>query len=401
MKSLRSLDDVVADELSRRADALAQEWIDGIERTRPKHQPKTALVADLREHIPTLVRSIVEYMRAPGNATHSTVVESLRLHADRRRALGYDIHKLLTDFEVLSRLVFSAFTETVGRFEQHADAREVAELAGRLRQALMEITSEAVGMYRDAEMEQRRVLGTKLSDFARAMAHELKNPLGAAQSGVQMLQDTDVVKTADDRERFMRIVLRNLVRMQDLIQDIRALVTADGSEREERWASLAAVVAKVFAELQPEADARGVHLEVEGTIPQATVDASRLEIAMANLVGNAIKYSDATKADRRVVVTAREADEHPFPAWRIEIRDNGLGIPASAQPNVFRRHFRAHPKVAEGTGFGLAIVFELVKSAGGRIWFDSEEKRGTTFYVVIPDGADRRLQDRRGTTPEK
>lgn len=399
MTSVRSLDDVVADELSRRAGALAQEWVDGIERTRPKHRPTSALIADLREHIPTLVRGIVEYMRTPDAATHANVVERLRLHADRRRALGYDIHELLTDFEVLSRLVFKAFTETVGRFEEHADVREVAELAGRLREALMEITSDAVGMYRDAELEQRRVLGTKLSEFAQTMAHELKNPLGAAQSGFQMLQDTDVVKTADDRDRFTRLVLRNLVRMQDLIQDIRALVTADGAEREERWAELDGLIAKVFAELEPQAAARGVRLAIEGSIPVASVDVSRLEIALVNLVGNAIKYSDHTKADPHVVVSACKANENTARgAWRIEIRDNGLGIPAAAQHNVFNKHFRAHPTVAEGTGFGLAIVGELVKGAGGRLWFDSEEKRGTTFYLVVPDGGERRIGERRKTT---
>lgn len=326
MSANESLDHFVADELSRRADALAQGWIDGIERTQRRHQAKTALVADLREHVPALVRGIVEYMREPGETAHANVIERLRLHADRRRAVGYDIHELLSDFEVLSRLVFRAFSETVGRFEGRVDVRKVAELAGRLRQALMEITSDAVGMYRDAELEQRRVLGRKLSDFARTMSHELKNPLGAAHSGVQMLQDADVVKTADDRDRFTGIVLRNLVRMQDLIQDIRSLVTADNTDGLERWAALDSLIARVVGELQPQAAARGVRLTIEGGVPE-------------------------------------------------------------------------HPRVAEGTGFGLAIASELIKGAGGRIWFDSEEKRGTTFYVVMPDGEDRRTMERRGADP--
>lgn len=400
MNSLESLDDFVADELSRHAEALAREWVDGIERAQRRRPAKTALLAELREHIPDLVRGVVEYMREPGETTHARVVQRLRLHADRRRSVGYDIHELLTDFEVLSRLVFKAFTEAVGRFEGRAGVREVAELAGRLREALMEITSDAVGMYRNAELEQRRQLGKKLSDFARAMTHELKNPLGAAQSGVEMLQDEEVVKTADDRDRFTRLVLRNLVRMQDLIQDIRALVTADDTEREERWAGLDTLIAKVLDEMQPLAAERGVHLEIEGSLPRATVDASRLEIALVNLVGNAIKYSDAEKADRRVIVSARDAGEGaPRRAWRIEIRDNGLGIPGAAHSKVFTQHFRAHPKIAEGTGFGLAIVSELVKGAGGRIWFDSEEGRGTTFYIVVPDGGERRTGDRRRTEP--
>src|SRR5688572_21932634 len=135
-----------------------------------------------------------------------------------------------------------------------------------------------------------------------------------------MLQDADVVKTADDRDRFTRLVLRNLVRMQDLIQDIRALVTADDTDRNERWTRLDAVIAKEFRELRSEAAARGVRMEIEGPLPDAIVDASRLEIVLINLIGNAIKYSDAGKPDRRVTVSAREAGEGATGrAWLIEI----------------------------------------------------------------------------------
>jgi signal transduction histidine kinase len=396
VSSRNPLENFIADELRRHSNDLANEWIDDIERADRAASAKGALVAELREHVPDLVRSIVEFMRDPGDPSRSAVIARLRLHADRRRAQGYDIHQLLTDFELLSKLVFAAFSEAVGRSETVADVRAVADLAGRLREALMEITSDAVGMYREAELEQRRALAKKVADFTRSMTHELKNPLGAARSGTEMLQDADIVKTSDDRDRFLRLVLRNLVRMQDLIQDIRALAMADDSERGERWTRLDTLVAKVFDELRPSAKTKDVRLEVEGTLPDATVDAARLEIALINLVGNSIKYSDSQKQDRRVTVSARESgDELKKLVWRIEIRDNGLGIPRELHGSVFKQHFRAHPNVAEGTGLGLTIASELIAGAGGRIWFESEEHRGTTFFIEIPDGADRRTGERR------
>jgi signal transduction histidine kinase len=299
---------------------------------------------------------------------------------------------------MLSKLVFAAFSEAVDKYDGVADVRAVADLAGRLREALMEITSDAVGMYREAELEQRRALAKKVAEFTRSMTHELKNPLGAARSGAEMLQDTDIVKTSDDRERFTRLVLRNLIRMQDLIQDIRALALADDSERQERWMGLDALVPKVFDELQASAKSKGVRLEIEGPLPDATVDAARLEIALVNLIGNAIKYSDSQKQDPHVTVSAKEAGEElKQPAWQIEIRDNGLGVPKELHASVFKQYFRAHPNVAEGTGLGLTIASELVSDAGGRIWFESEERRGTTFFIVIPEGGDRRTSQRRRT----
>jgi signal transduction histidine kinase len=74
----------------------------------------------------------------------------------------------------------------------------------------------------------------------------------------------------------------------------------------------------------------------------------------------------------------------------IEVRDNGLGIPKDLHSSVFQKHFRAHKDVAEGTGLGLAIAAELIVSADGQISFESEEGSGTTFFIEIPEGGDRR-----------
>ena len=398
MQPRSPLDNFVANELSRRAPVLAEEWIGHIERADREAMATEALIADLRHHIPDLVHGVVEFMRDPTERSRSALVTRLRQHADRRRARGYDIHQLLTDFELLSKLVFASFADAVERYDGgSAQPREVAALAGRLREALMEITSDAVGMYRQAELEQRRALARKLADYARVITHELKNPLSAAQSGTQMLQEADLLKTADDRDRFIRLVLRNLVRMQDLMHDIRAVALADDGDREERWLPLDALVAKVFDELRHQAVGKGVHLEIGSDLPGASVDASRLDIVLSNLIGNAIKYSDARKERRRVTVsTGATEDRRKSDRLRIEIRDNGLGIPQDRHGSVFKQGFRAHQDVAEGTGLGLAIASELVADAGGRIWFESEEGTGTTFFIELPAGEDRRVQERRG-----
>lgn len=392
-----SLEDFVADELSRRSTALADHWIQQMERSDSGAVTTDALVSDLREHVPELVRCVVEFMRDPGETSRPSLVTRLRLHADRRRARGYDLQQLLTDFELLSKLVFTAFADAIKEYGGGAaDPGAVAVLAGRLREALMEITSDAVGMYRQSELEQKRALAKKLSDFGRLVTHELKNPLGAAQSGTQLLQDTSVVSTANDRDRFIRLVLRNLVRMQDLIRDIRAVSLGEDAERVERWTQLDVVVAKVFDELKSQAKKKGVRLDIEGALPPASVDATRLDIALANLIGNAIKYSDPRKQDRRITVRANtRRDRRKGQCVRLEVRDNGLGIPKAMHGSVFKQHFRAHPHVAEGTGLGLAITNELVTSAGGKIWFESVEGEGTTFYVDVPEGDGRRTEQRR------
>jgi signal transduction histidine kinase len=250
----------------------------------------------------------------------------------------------------------------------------------------MEITSEGVGLYRKRELERNAELAQRLSAFASAITHELKNPLGAAQAGAQMLREKDIVASADQQESFIKLVLRNLVRVHDLIDEIRTMALAAGVEGGERHALLDNILEKVFLEVREDARKKDVALEIEGTIPKACIDAFRSEIVMVNLIGNAIKYSDAGKSARWVRVSAAStASTTNEAAWLVTVRDNGLGIPTAVQANVFRRHFRAHPEVAEGTGLGLAITQEVTTAGGGHIAFDSEEGVGTTFRVIFPD----------------
>jgi signal transduction histidine kinase len=117
-----------------------------------------------------------------------------------------------------------------------------------------------------------------------------------------------------------------------------------------------------------------------------TVDVGRLELAFVNLLSNAIKYSDADKAQRFVEVQAvGVADDFAC----IEVRDNGIGIPAAALATIFERFTRAHLDHAEflhvaGIGLGLSIVEDCVRAMGGRIEARSVEKQGSTFALTLP-----------------
>ena len=84
-------------------------------------------------------------------------------------------------------------------------------------------------------------------------------------------------------------------------------------------------------------------------MPDVQVDATRVELALINLIGNAIKYSDPTKEDRWVRVSVQRDERW----WRISVEDNGVGIPEGMQDRVFEQFVRAHPGVAEGSGLGL------------------------------------------------
>jgi signal transduction histidine kinase len=126
-----------------------------------------------------------------------------------------------------------------------------------------------------------------------------------------------------------------------------------------------------------------VQVSVTRPLPRINVDLTRVEIALVNLISNAIKYSDPEKPDRRIDIDVERVDPDGN-RWEVRVSDNGLGIPENVQPQIFERHFRAHPGRGEGTGLGLAITRQLIEQAGGQVWFESTAGEGSTFHVVVP-----------------
>jgi signal transduction histidine kinase len=198
-----------------------------------------------------------------------------------------------------------------------------------------------------------------------------------------VLENDGMTEGAAERRRFTDIVRRNLERARGIIDDIRELALARstyaGMGRRER---LADVLAQALAEVEALARERGVEVEVPGEVPDMVVDASRVEIILLNLIGNAIKYSDPGKPHRwiRLRFTGRAEDGE---RW-VSVADNGLGIPPEHQGSVFQRFFRAHPAVADGTGLGLSIAREAAEQIGSRLVLESHPGEGTTFRFSLP-----------------
>ena len=145
------------------------------------------------------------------------------------------------------------------------------------------------------------------------------------------------------------------------------------------------VAQEAARQLREMADARRVEIRIAADLPTLTADVGRLELVFVNLLSNAVKYSDATKPERYVEVSGVVEDD-----WcHIDVRDNGVGIPAHALAAIFQRFTRAHADRDDlshisGVGLGLAIADDCVRAMGGRISVRSVEGDGTVFTVNLP-----------------
>lgn len=218
-------------------------------------------------------------------------------------------------------------------------------------------------------------------DFVANVSHELKTPLTAIRGFAETLRGTPVPEA--QREAYLDIILRHAERLQRLIDDILELSRVEG--RQQALAPTEVDVARVatvlLRDLQPQLEARGIRAELAaGSRGCAFADRRAVEQIFANLLDNASKYTEkGGRIEVRVVESGGQV--------RLEVEDNGIGIPAEDLPRIFERFYRVDKTRSRdlgGTGLGLAIVKHLAQAQGGDVSVRSRPAEGSTFVVFLP-----------------
>ncbi|MFN0246099.1 MAG: sensor histidine kinase [Kofleriaceae bacterium] len=226
-----------------------------------------------------------------------------------------------------------------------------------------------------------RRLETMRRDFVANVSHELRTPVAVIRANAETL----LAGAKDDPIMGVKLidaVHRNSERLARIIADLLDLSRLDAGQyrMELQPTSLKAISEQSLTAIEPQAAARDVEVKVE--IPdglQVKADAKALDQIFVNLIDNAVKYS---KSGGHVWVEARPDGDRV----RIEIRDDGPGIPERHRERVFERFYRADPsrsREAGGTGLGLSIVKHLVESMGGEVGVEPNTPNGSIFWVRL------------------
>jgi signal transduction histidine kinase len=256
------------------------------------------------------------------------------------------------------------------------------ELMAELTAATMRRSSDL-----DAEREQverLRELDRLKDDVVAVVTHELRTPITSIGGYLEVILEEP--EGLDPQTlTFLRTIERNSDRLRRLVDDLLLLLRGDSRKLELRRepVDLARIADESLAAIAPIAERKLVEVDAEVARPcVADVDEARVAQALDNLLSNAVKY---TPDGGRVRVVLRQAHGEA----ELSVSDTGIGIPRSEQAHLFERFFRASSATERGisgTGLGLAIVRAIVEAHGGRIGFESESGRGTTFRVVLPTG---------------
>lgn len=218
------------------------------------------------------------------------------------------------------------------------------------------------------------------SDFVAAVAHDLRSPLTAVLGYSELLVRAGTLN--EQQTRFVEQITASVHSITSLITELLELSRIEaGFNVDLEPVAMERVVQKAVDGLQHQKMQRGhtLTLDIAPNLPTLVGNPLRLQQMVANLVGNAIKYTP-NSGDIKVGLW-RDSDNIVF-----QVSDSGIGIPAEDQPYVFDKFFRSERAASEfdGTGLGLSIVKGVVDQHQGRIWLESREGIGTTFTVVLP-----------------
>ncbi len=381
----------IADQIEAGQRNISRQWLARLTELLPVDVRDVFPSDQLLDHIPIIIEQIATYLRAPDDeefAANTTVISKAQELGLLRHGQQASVHQILREYALLGT-VLETFVVDATRALPHPPASDeifgVTHRVGRAVQSLMQVTVDTfVASYTETITRQTEQLGS----FNRMVSHELRNPLHTLQLVLGMLDATDDDELPALRARIAPLLRRNVTRMTDILRSLEALCRAreDTDTPTVQVIEIGAVAAEVARQLADVAAARGVAIRIAPEMPVVNVDMARLELALMNVVSNAIKYSDPAKVDRHIEIDGSVDDGR----CTVTVRDNGLGIPADVVPHLFHRRFlRAHGHLDDqlgndGSGLGLSIIHECIGSLGGTVHIESTEGEGTTVVMNLP-----------------
>ena len=256
------------------------------------------------------------------------------------------------------------------------DRKRAEEELARYHEQLEELVQG-----RTAELE---VANKELDAFAYSVSHDLRAPLRHIDGFVELLQKKTGHVFDEQGRHYMTAIAGAAQKMSLLIDDLLSFSRMGRQAMSYKKVDLGSLVREVIAELEPDTAGREVEWHI-GELPPVSGDAVMLQIVLANLVSNALKFT-RPRPQARIEIGALSGQDRDTVIF---VRDNGVGFDMAYADKLFGVFQRLHhADEFEGTGIGLANVRRIVTRHGGRTWAESKPDQGGVFYFSLPKSND-------------
>ena len=355
---------------------------------------KTSVLRDVRENVNEM-ESLANELK--DLTTKYASNQTLRAKEQAKHSIGvlwavclFGITTSLALVVALSRLTVVPLTQltlAARELEKSNKAIEVKD-DGRTDEvgALTRTFNSMVKAIHEREAERDKALGhlevsnAELKQFAYVAAHDLKEPLRTISNYLSLLGERLDGKLDEKGERFWKTVVDSSHRMDALISGLLTYARLGSKALAPQQVDMNDVVTKVLSDLKVVVNESGAKVEARN-LPLVFADGTQMAQLVQNLVANGIKFRTASKNPKLDIGANRAAN-----GWTFYVRDNGIGFDMQFQDRIFLIFQRLHGREEySGTGLGLAVCKRIVERHGGKIWVESKEGEGSTFFFTLPD----------------
>ncbi len=231
------------------------------------------------------------------------------------------------------------------------------------------------------------------SEFVSFVAHELKNPMTSIKGYSELLATGAVGAISEMQSNFLTTIRSNIERMRTIVEDLNddSKIEAGRMRLDFKAIDVPDLIDDAIKSIrrQVEDKKQTINVNVPANLPPVWADVTRVSQVLVNLISNAFKYTPeggviTVSAEKTKNIWDPEGVDQVVHIW---VQDSGIGIAPEDQKKIFQKFFRSEDEQARkspGTGLGLNITRSLVEMQGGKIWFDSEFRKGTTFHFTVP-----------------
>jgi PAS domain S-box-containing protein len=223
------------------------------------------------------------------------------------------------------------------------------------------------------------------NEFVSIAAHQLKAPITTILGFTSIFEEGMKNRFTKEQKESIKIIEKSTQNMNDLVNFLLKITRAETGKMKMELTpiNLKEIMDSVIEIIGSELDNKNQTVVINqnpNPFPYVFLDREIIKQVVQNLISNSSRYSPK---DSKIEISMRLTDS----IVEVSIKDSGIGIPREVQSKIFERFFRADNAKAiipEGTGLGLSLVKSFVEAWGGKLWFESEENKGTTFYFTMP-----------------